>query len=133
MIFLETAADHEVVEAESTVLLHVAELEHKSIKDYLNYLKPMVKSPENILQPFHFSILLTLSGNSFYEKQVVQLVRSCIANMFHEEKKRSESCWFRQMVPRVTTPKEVMDQVIEMRFAHNMRICCYCARTYFCM
>lgn len=115
---LESASDHEVVQAEGTILLYIhqwAVLGHESIKDYLNSLKHTTKSPEYILQPFHLSMLLSLSCIFAYEKQVIPLVRSCIVNSLHEERKRSDSCWFCEMVPCARNARDVIDQVIDMR------------------
>lgn len=115
---LETASEHEVVQAEGTILLYIhqwADVGHESMKDYLNSLKHTTKLPEYILQPFHLSMLLSLSCILVYKKQVIPLVRGCIVNSLHEETKRRNCCWFREMVSYTRSASDIIDQVVDMR------------------
>ena len=63
----------EVQDIESTVLYHVyqaAQLNHENMKDFIRFLKHVSHS-EYMLQPFIFSVLMSVSG--IYEDQVYQI------------------------------------------------------------
>jgi Fanconi anemia group I protein len=112
---IEDASNQDIMEAESTVLYHIhtsASLGHECIKDYLASLKNVLRSPEYIIHPFQLSVLLTISTISHYEEKVFEIVRSCISRTYHEEQKKNNSAWFRDMVPASTKIETVFAQVI---------------------
>jgi Fanconi anemia group I protein len=118
------------MEAESTVLYHIhtsASLGHECIKDYLASLKNVLRSPEYIIHPFQLSVLLTISTISHYEEKVFEIVRSCISRTYHEEQKKNNSAWFRDMVPASTKIETVFAQVIIARCVNveHQLICIY--------
>lgn len=110
------AVDEEAVEVESTVLYHIyesASVGHECIKDYLTSLKTMVKSPEFILHPFQFTVLLTLSSISVLEERVMEILRLGISRALQEEHRKIDSCWFRDMVPSTCKIEDVLRQIID--------------------
>ncbi|KAJ8983001.1 hypothetical protein NQ317_014296 [Molorchus minor] len=112
---IENADNQDTIEAESTVLYHIhtaASLGHESIKDYLNSLKNITKSPEFVLNTFQLMILFTLSTIPHYEETVFDIVRPCIVRAYQEEQKKLHSAWFREMVPSTCKPEDILSQVI---------------------
>jgi Fanconi anemia group I protein len=127
---IEDASTQDIMEAESTVLYHIhtsASLGHECIKDYLASLKNVLRSPEYIIHPFQLSVLLTISTISHYEEKVFEIVRSCISRTYHEEQKKNNSAWFRDMVPASTKIETVFAQVIIARCVNveHQLICIY--------
>ncbi|KAF2901837.1 hypothetical protein ILUMI_04348 [Ignelater luminosus] len=110
------AADEEAVEVESTVLYHIyesASVGHECIKDYLTSLKNMIKSPEFILHPFQFTVLLTISSISALEERVMEILRLGISRAIQEEHRKIDSCWFRDMVPNTCKIEDILRQIID--------------------
>jgi hypothetical protein len=130
VFIVEDASTQDIMEAESTVLYHIhtsASLGHECIKDYLASLKNVLRSPEYIIHPFQLSVLLTISTISHYEEKVFEIVRSCISRTYHEEQKKNNSAWFRDMVPASTKIETVFAQVIIARCVNveHQLICIY--------
>ncbi|XP_074025799.1 LOW QUALITY PROTEIN: Fanconi anemia complementation group I [Leptinotarsa decemlineata] len=112
---IESTSNQDTIDAESTVLFHIhsaAALGYECIKDYLNSLRNMLRSPEFVLHPFQLMTLFTISSIPHYEETVFEIVRPCIVRSYNEEQKRVHSCWFREMVPFGPKPEDVLSKVI---------------------
>ncbi|KAL1497009.1 hypothetical protein ABEB36_008041 [Hypothenemus hampei] len=112
---IESAEDHDVLEAESMVLFHIenaASIGHNCIKDYLNALKNSVKSPQYILHPFQLLTLLTISTVPQYEEQAFDIIRHSIVRAYDEIGKRQISYWYRDVIRTTVQPEVVFTQII---------------------
>ncbi|KAG5900127.1 hypothetical protein JTB14_012800 [Gonioctena quinquepunctata] len=112
---IESTSNQDTIEAESTVLYHIhsaASLGYECIKDYLISLKNMLKAPEFILHPFQLMTLFTISTIPHYEEIVFEIVRPCIVRSYNEEQRKTQSCWFREMVPSGPKSEEILSKVI---------------------
>lgn len=110
--------EKEAVQAESTVLYHIyqaASLGHECIKDYLSSLKHLTKAPEYLVHPFQLTVLLTISTINFYEERVFEIVRSSISRALHEENKKIDSSWVKEMVSTSIKIDIVFKQIISCR------------------
>lgn len=90
------------MQAESTVLYHIYEaatLGNGTIKEYLNSLKVISKTPEYILHPFQLVVLLAISSVQCYEETVLELIKYSLSKSITEDQKRGDSAWFNEMVP----------------------------------
>nr|XP_023013240.1 Fanconi anemia group I protein homolog [Leptinotarsa decemlineata] len=119
---IESTSNQDTIDAESTVLFHIhsaAALGYECIKDYLNSLRNMLRSPEFVLHPFQLMTLFTISSIPHYEETVFEIVRPCIVRSYNEEQKRVHSCWFREMVPFGPKPEDVLSKVIHFRKESN--------------
>ncbi|EEZ98882.2 Fanconi anemia group I protein homolog-like Protein [Tribolium castaneum] len=115
MDLIEDASSQDILEAEATVLYHIHSLAfvgHNCIKDHLNFLKNMLRTPEFILHPFQLSVLLTLSTIPRYEERVFEIIRSCVSRTFHEEQKKISSASFRNLVPGKTRLEIIFGHVV---------------------
>ncbi|KAF5299517.1 hypothetical protein FQR65_LT01100 [Abscondita terminalis] len=113
---IDDASNQDAVEVESTIIFYIyqsASDESECIKDYLNSLKNLVKSPEFILHPFHFTVLLTISTISTCEEKVMEILRACISRSIQEDLKKNDSCWFREMLSSTSKVEHVLRQIIE--------------------
>ncbi|XP_043519623.1 Fanconi anemia group I protein isoform X2 [Frieseomelitta varia] len=102
----------EVQDIESTVLYHVyqaAQLNHENMKDFIRFLKHVSHS-EYMLQPFMFSVLMSVSG--IYEDQIFEILRLAIVYNSLEKQKRQNSAWLRQILPTPSDIIGVIQQVI---------------------
>ncbi|XP_018318528.1 Fanconi anemia group I protein [Agrilus planipennis] len=117
MDIIGDAVDQEAIEVESTVLYHIyqcATYGYGTISNYISSLKKMIKSPEFVLHPFQISVLMTISCVSTFQDTVCEIVRCCITKHFQEEMRKTNSCWIREMVPKVCKIEEVLSQVIDI-------------------
>ncbi|XP_060518299.1 Fanconi anemia group I protein isoform X2 [Cylas formicarius] len=114
---IENAENHDILDTESTVLFHIhnaAALGHNSIKDYLNSLKNVVKSPEFILQPFQLLVLLTISAIQHYEEMVFDIIRPAVVRSFMEEHKKQCSYFYRDLMLQNCKPEQIFTQVLDI-------------------
>lgn len=87
----------------------------EAIKDYLTFLKKLLRSPDIILQSYQLTVLLTISTIPHYEEGIFEIIRSCISKYYHEEHKRVNSAWFRELIPNKHTVETIFSQVIHAR------------------
>ncbi|KAK9874973.1 hypothetical protein WA026_005789 [Henosepilachna vigintioctopunctata] len=114
---IESASNQDLLEAESTVLYHIhssAALNSNSVKEYLLYLKNIIKTPEFILHPFQLTVLLTISTIQQYEDKVFEILKSCISRYYNEQHKNEESMWFHDMVPKLSSIENIFGQVLSI-------------------
>ncbi|CAG9854126.1 unnamed protein product [Phyllotreta striolata] len=110
---IESTDNADCIEAESTILFHIhraASLGYECIREYLSFLKNMVKAPEHVLNAFQLTVLFTISNS--YEETIFEIIRSCVVRIYNEDKKRAHSSWYREMVPSTIKLEEVISQVV---------------------
>ncbi|XP_012279084.1 Fanconi anemia group I protein [Orussus abietinus] len=104
----------DVREIESTVLYHIhqaVQLNYKSLKDYLRYLKSVTNSPEFILDPFNMSVLLLMSD--VYEEQVFDILKASIIRKIQDDENCKKNAWFRKIIPEEWNVLAVVDKVVK--------------------
>ncbi|XP_050310128.1 Fanconi anemia group I protein [Anthonomus grandis grandis] len=114
---IENADDHNILETENTVLYHIqaaASIGHNGIRDYLNSLKNVVKSPDFILHPFQLLTLLTISTVGQYEESVFDVIRHSVVKAFMEEQKQKSSHWYRDIISSTTKPEDIFEQIMNL-------------------
>lgn len=118
--FTENTEDHNVRQAESTVLYHIyqsAFLGHESIKEYISSMRNITKCPEFVLHPFQLSVLLSISNVPNYEEKAFELIRMCISREFNEEEKMFESCWIRDNIHSYVEIETTFSKVVDTRYS----------------
>ncbi|KAK4882809.1 hypothetical protein RN001_006128 [Aquatica leii] len=113
---IDDTANQDAIEAESTIIFHIHQSASEGIeciKDYLTSLKNLVKSPEFILHPFQFTVLLTISTVPTCEEKVMEILRSSISRAIQEDLKKNDTCWFREMISSTCKIEDIIQQVIE--------------------
>ncbi|XP_050507093.1 Fanconi anemia group I protein homolog [Diabrotica virgifera virgifera] len=113
---IESSDNNDATEAESTVLYHIhtaASIGYECIKEYLNFLKNMVRAPEFVLHPFQLMVLFTISTISLYEETVFEIVRPAIVKSLNEQQRKIRSAWFRDIISVASKPEDVLLQVVQ--------------------
>ncbi|KAF5276046.1 hypothetical protein FQA39_LY00842 [Lamprigera yunnana] len=110
------AVTHDANEAESTIFFHIyqsASDGNECIKDYLSSLKNLIKSPEFIIHPFQFTVLLTISTVIAYQEKAMEILRNCISRSMQEDLKKNDSCLIRDTISSTLAIEDMLQQVIE--------------------
>lgn len=118
-ILVGDPSTQDILEAEATVLYHIhslASLGQNFTKDYLNFLKTILRSPEFILHPFQLSVLLTLSTIPHHEEKIFEILRSCVSRAYNEDQKKTSSAWFRDTVSVQTKLEDTFVYIISARY-----------------
>ncbi|GLH11801.1 Uncharacterized protein GBIM_16546 [Gryllus bimaculatus] len=107
---------HELMRAESTILFYInqaANVGNANIKDLLNSLKSTVTAPEFCLNPFFFTVFLSISFVTCYEDPVFDVIRSAVARVLVEDKRKEHSAWLQNIIPSGCDLERLITQIIE--------------------
>ncbi|XP_011143561.1 Fanconi anemia group I protein [Harpegnathos saltator] len=111
---IDTVSAKEIQDVESTVLYHIyqaAQLNHQHIRDYIRYSKNVSNVPETIMEPFMFSILLTVAP--ICEDQIFELLHTIMNKRNENDNKRKNSVWLRKLIPDSCSIMTMMMNVID--------------------
>ncbi|XP_032678232.1 Fanconi anemia group I protein isoform X3 [Odontomachus brunneus] len=111
---IDTISVKEIQDIESTVLYHIyqaAQLNHQHIRDYIRYSKNVLNAPEAILEPFMFSVLLTVA--SVCEDQVFEILHAIMSKRNENDNRRKNSVWLRKLIPDSCSIMTVMVNIID--------------------
>ncbi|XP_015609522.1 Fanconi anemia group I protein isoform X2 [Cephus cinctus] len=113
----------DILEIEGNVLYHIyqaAQLSHKSLKDFIHFLKTVTDSPKFILNPFIFAMLLNVAN--IYEDEVFEILKSAIARRIQDNERRKNSTWIRQSLSEDEDIMLIIERIIDYSKNHNPNI-----------
>lgn len=113
---IESTCNQDAIEAEGTVLFHIhtaASLGYECVREFLNFIKNTVKSPEFALNLFQLMVLFTISSIRHFEETIFDIIRSCIVRWYNEDKRKKNSAWFKDILLTTKSPETVFQHLVQ--------------------